>query len=35
MPRISLPGSTTVQTPVIERIVKRGGDLIRMNRAAH
>jgi hypothetical protein len=24
-----------VQTPVIERIVKRGGDLIRMNRAAH
>ena len=24
-----------IQTPVIERIVKRGGDLIRMNRAAH
>jgi hypothetical protein len=24
-----------VQTPVIERIVKRGGDLIRMNRVAH
>ncbi len=24
-----------VQTPVIERIVKRGGDLIRMNRAAY
>jgi len=24
-----------VQTPVIERIVRRGGDLIRMNRAAH
>ena len=24
-----------IQTPVIERIVKRGGDLIRMNRVAH
>jgi len=24
-----------VQTPVIGRIVKRGGDLIRMNRVAH
>src|SRR5260221_11758849 len=29
------PRLVVVQTPVIERIVKRGGDLIRMNRVAH